>query len=184
MATYYIFIEDEHERQETFGKNACYVYMDGIMDVYNKGRLIYSQEAQKGDAFVAMCEKGKVILRKMIPPQRKGALVAWLLNFQKHNRAESQEEYEKKLAKYRERYNWYGYEEQKYRSWGYVFTLCNSPYSDGLRNVAAFVSDAVTKAEVLELIPFMKNHPDWYVQKLLWERFKISKEEFELARTN
>ena len=184
MATHYIFIADEKEIHQNVGKNTCYEYTDGILDVYNKGRLIYSWEAQKGDAFVAMCEKGKVILRRMLPPQRKGALIAWLLNFQKHNRADSLEEYEMKLQKYRQRYEWYGYKEWQYRSWGYVFTLCNSPYSDEPRNVAAFVSDAVTKAEVLELIPFMKYHPDWYTQKLLLERFRITKEEFEGACTN
>lgn len=181
MATYYIFIEDEKEIQHNIGKNACYVYMDGILEVYNKGRLIYSWETHVGEAFAVMCEKGKVVLKKMVPPYRKGALVAWLLNFQKHNRADSQGEYEKKLKKYRDRYEWYGYKECQYRSWGYMFTLCNSPYSDEERNVAAFVSDAITKAEVLELIPRMKYHPNWYIQKLLWERFRITKEEFKVA---
>lgn len=182
MATYYIFIEDDGERQQSIGQNACYVYKNETLEVYNKGRVIYSWEAHKGDAFAVMCEKGKVILKKMVPPQRKGALVAWLMNFQKHNRADSLGEYEIKLRKYRQRYEWYGYKEWQYRSRGYVFTLCNSPYSYEPRNVAAFVSDAITKAEVLELIPLMKYHPYWYIQKLLQERFRIAKEEFEIAR--
>ena len=106
MATYYIFIEDKKEIQEQIGRNACYVYADKMLKIYSKERLVYSLEARPGDAFAVMYENGKAILKKLVPPQRKGVLVAWLLNYQKHNRAESQREYQIKLAKYRDKYDW------------------------------------------------------------------------------
>lgn len=182
MATHYIFIKDKKEVQEQIGGNACYVYDGEMLKIYNKGRLVFELKALEGEAFAILCEKGKVVLKNLIPPQRKGELVAWLMDYKKHNRAKSQEEYRKKLAKYRDRYDWYNYMEWEHRSWGYVFTVCNSPYSEKLRNVAAFITDAITRAEVIELIPFMTWCPDWYTQKILFECFKITREEFEAAQ--
>jgi hypothetical protein len=50
------------------------------------------------------------------------------------------------------------------------------------RNVAGFFSDAISKKEILGLVNCMNHHPEWYVKKILNERFGISDEEFEEAR--
>lgn len=184
MATHQIFIYDEQTMEEQLGKNSSYLYQDGYLRIYNKGRVVYFLEAHKGDAFAVICDKGKAFLKKMVPPQRKGALIAWLLRFNKDNRANSVEEYKRMLIGQRKRHLWEGYEECEYKSQSYIYTLCNSPFDSNSRNVAGFVSDAISKKEIFELIPFMVHHPSWYVQKLLFERFGITEEEFEKARKN
>ena len=184
MATYQIFIEANEMPESTIGLNASYMYQDGFLRVYNKGRVVAFQEARKGEGFVIICEKGKVYLKKLVPPQKNGALVAWLLRFNKNNRATSIDEYNRILAGQRKRRDWIGYEEWEYKSEGYVFTLCNSPMDNNFRNVAGFISDAITKKEVINLIPFMVHHPDWYILKHLSERFGITEEEFRKAKEN
>lgn len=182
MATHYIFIDEEQEQECVLGINTSYLYQDGFLRIYNKGHVVYFEEAHKGDAFVVICEKGKAFLKKMVPPQRTGALVAWLLRFNKDNRANSIETYRKRLEGQRKRRYWEGYQEWEYKSDGYVFTLCNSPMDDNFRNVAGFVSDAITKKEVIDLIPLMTNYPDWYIFKHLSECFGITEKEFNDAR--
>ena len=48
------------------------------------------------------------------------------------------------------------------------------------------ISNAIkySKEEIIELIPFMIYHPSWYVQKLLYERYGITEEEFNNACEN
>lgn len=182
MATHQIFIGDEEILERELGINSSYTYQDGFLRIYNKGRIVYFLEVKKGDAFVVICDKGKAFLKKMVPPQRRGALISWLLKFNKDNRASSLEEYKRKLPSERERHYWENYQEQEYKSDGYVFTLCNSPKDHYSRNVAGFFSDAISKKEILQLTNRMNYHPEWYVKKLLNERFGISDEEFEEAR--
>lgn len=182
MATHQIFIYDEQTNEKQLGKHASYLYQDGYLRIYNKGRVVYFLEAHKGDAFAVICDKGKAFLKKMVPPQRKGALIGWLLRFNKDNRANSVEEYKRMLIGQRKRHLWEGYKEREYKSESYIFTLCNSQFDNNSRNVAGFFSDAITKKEILELIPLMVHHPEWYVQKLLSERFGIAEEEFQKTR--
>lgn len=183
MATYQIFITGEDVEDRQLGINSSYSYQDGFLRIFNKDRVVYFEEPQKGDAFVVICERGKIFLKKMVPPQRRGSLIAWLLRFNMKNRATSLDDYNRKINGQRKRRYWEGYKEKEYKSDGYVFTLCNSPFDRNYRNVAGFISDAVTKKEILGLIPLMVHHPDWYVKKILWESFEISENEFEEART-
>lgn len=181
MATHTIFIQREIPKKK-LSNNVSYAYFDGFLRVYNRGRTVCFEEALKGDAFVIICERRKAFLKKMVPPQRRGALVAWLLRFNKDNRATSVEEYERLLYKEKRRRYWEGYQEREYKSDGYIFMLCNTPIDDNYRNVAGFVSDAISKKEVIELIPLMVHHPEWYVFKQLSEAFGISEEEFRAAK--
>ena len=182
MATYQVFIEAEEIPEQELTKKVSYLYSDGYLRVYNRGHTVSFERANKGDGFVIICDKGKAFLRKMVPPRGSGALVTWFLRFNKYNRATSIEEYEKLLYWNRNKRQWEGYREREHKSEGYVFTLCNSPVDDNYRNVAGFVSEAVTKKEVIELIPLMTHHPDWYIQILLWETFGVTQEEFQNAR--
>lgn len=182
MATYPIFIEEEEIPEKKLSNNVSYIYSDGFLRVYSRRCVVAFEAAHNGDGFIVICERGKIFLRKMVPPQRTGALISWLLKFNKDNRATSVEQYERLLYSQRRRRYWEGYQEWEYKSQGYVFTLCNSPIDGNCRNVAGFISDAVTKQEVLQLVPLMNYHPDWYILKHLSERFGISEEEFLEAR--
>jgi hypothetical protein len=182
MASHNIFIGGQEVYDKPLGINSSYTYADGSLRIYNKGRVVYFLEAKEGDAFVVICDKGKAFLKKMVPPQRKGALIAWLLRFNKDNRASSVGEYKRKLPVERQRHYWENYQEQEYKSDGYIFTLCNSRIDNYTRNVAGFFSDAITKKEILGLVNRMNHHPEWYIKKILKERFGISEEEFEEAR--
>lgn len=181
MATHNIFIEHE-VREQKLGISSYYTYEDGFLRIYNKGRRVYFLEVNKGDAFVVICERGKVILKSMAPPKRNGALIGWLLRFNRDNRASSIEEYKRKLYGQRKRREWEGYKEKEFVSYSYMFTLCNSPIDTNYRNVVGFFSDAITKNEVLALIPLMQHHPEWYIKKILWENFNISEIEFDTAK--
>lgn len=183
MATYQIFINDEEVEHTQLGINSSYSYLDGFLCIYNKEKLVYCIGPEKGEAFVVICDRGKVFLKKMVPPQKRGALIAWLLRFNKDNRASSLEEYKRKLYGQRKRRDWEGYKEREFISNSYVFTLCNSPFDANYRNVVAFISDAITKKEVLGLIPLMQHQPEWFIKKILWESFNISDHEFEEARS-
>lgn len=182
MATYQIFITDKEVEYTQLGMNSFYSYRDGFLCIFNKEKLLYCLEPKKGDAFVVICDKGKVVLKDMVPPKRRGALVAWLLRFNKDNRSSSLEEYKRKLCAQRKRRHWEGYKEKEFISDTYMFTLCNSPMDANYRNVACFISDAITKNEVLGLIPLMQHHPDWYMQEILFNAFNISESEFRKAK--
>ena len=182
MASHNIFIGDQEVFDKELGINSSYTYSKGSLRIYNKGRVVCFQEVKKGDAFVAICNRGKVFLKKLVPPQKRGALVSWLLRFNKDNRATSAEEYKRKLLAERKRHYWEKYEEKEYRSDGYIYTLCNSPMDQYSRNVAGFFSDAISKKEILGLVNRMNHHPEWYVREILKESFGISDEEFEEAR--
>lgn len=184
MATYKIFISDEEVEKKYLGINSYYTYLDGYLRIYNKGKMVYFLQPKKGDAFIVKCLVGKAFLKKMVPPLRNSNSIAWLIGFHKYNRAWNDEDYEKRLEERRKRHYWDGYEEWEYKSDGYRFTLCNSEFDSNHRNVVGYIKDTITKEEIIELIPFMIYHPSWYVQKLLYERYGITEEEFNDAYKN
>ncbi len=180
MATYRVFIGEETEKKK-IGMRSAYSFVNGEFTVYRNDVPVWKQYAEDGDSFAILCYKGKVIVKNLIPPRRKGDLIAWLIGFNKHNRAHNEEEFEEILEEYRRRYEWEGYLEWEFRGENYLFMRCNRAYEEGYHNLVSLIGDSISKAEVLQLVPMME-FPTMYIFKLLSENWGITPQEFNEAK--
>lgn len=181
MATHRIFIGKEDIEMRQIGMRSAYSFVNGEFTVYKDKKLVWKQCAKDGDSFVVLCYNGKVIVKNLIPPRRKGDLIAWLIGFNKHNRAHTEEEFEEILEEYRRRYEWEDYLEWELRGENYLFMRCNRAYEEGYHNLVSLIGDSISKEEVLQLVPMME-FPSAYMIKLLSESWGISHQEFNNAK--
>lgn len=184
MATYRIFITEEEAKYQKLGKRAEFTYAHGMLTIYNDNKVFCRIAAENGDAYVLRCQNNTATLHKMEPPYKKGNLVAWLMGFTKHNRTQNKEEYEELLEIRRNRYLYDGYREWQHVGNSYIITQCSrTDKINGYHNVAAYVGENITRAEVLELVrKGLFVFPDFYVKKMFKESFGITEYMFDMAK--
>lgn len=156
-----------------------------ILRIYKQEELIHEQEANVADAFEVIFKgdkSGSVFITAMTPPRKDWEAVAWLLGYSKYDRTSVYDEYLNIRDKRREAYEKPGYVESSLAGPNFEFTQYSlvDDKEHEYRNLACWVDEAISKDEILHLVPeFM--YPELYVRKVLKERFGISDEEFDKA---
>lgn len=181
-----IFLSQHVEREE-LKEEYWYSYLEedgkSFFQVYNDEELLYEQEAKPGDAFDVIFREGKttrtVYVTPMTPPRKKWEAIAWLLGYSKYARSCDYEVYSSLVEEKRELYGKMpGYVESVFE--GPNFELTDYTFigdKDNCRNMACWISEDITKEEILFLIPEFC-YPELYLKKVLWEKFDITEEEF------
>lgn len=154
------------------------------LTVFWRGQKVCERKAKMGDAFVVKCFGSEPTVSKMKLPHRNSDLIMWLLSFPKDCRAYSQEEFDQLFFEQRDIYDWSNYREWQVKGEKFEFILCNRPDCGGVHHMEAFVSDDITKEDVLEMLRKYKAirgiyYPESFVKKVLQDRFGISEEEVD-----
>ena len=165
----------------------CYDFDGKEIRLYIADRLIYKEPAKIGDVYDVKKSRNKIYLNKVGIPENKGGIIAWLLKFNKRNRTSSYVSLQE--IKEKECYNcpWNGgiCKPTVLQSTGHEIYICDETDNrTGYKSVAAWISDAITKREVLSLVPFMTYYPEALVKYLLSKHFGIIDAEFAEAKEN
>lgn len=185
MARSAIFIT-EYVMKKEIKEDCWYSYLDeegmGILQVYKGKELLFEREAKFEDAFEVIDRGRNPFVTAMVPPRRKGDIIAWLLGFSKRERASSCEEYRNLLNERLEKIPLLRCVEYTTAAVRFEFTKYGllDQEDKRLHNVACWVDENITKQEIFHLIP-MFVYPKFYVKKVLWEKFNISGDEVEKA---
>ena len=164
-----------------------YIFDGKEIRLYIADRLIYKEPAKIGDVYDVKEVRGEIYLRKVGIPKNRGGIIAWLLKFNKRNRTSSYVSLQK--IKEKECYNcpWNGgiCKPTVLKSTGHEIYICDETHNrTGYKSIAAWISDAITKREVLSLVPFMTYYPEELVKYLLSKYFGITDAEFAEAKKN
>lgn len=181
MITYKIYLGKKKDKEQ-LGSEISYSYNGEVIDVYKNDKLVYSKLAKPNDALVLIFKDNKVKLEKQKIPKEKGACIAWLLGFNQHQRFKRLKNYEDCCRAQKQEYSVFNYTETNYESDKYKLTYFSYEDSKKPIGIAAIVNDDLSKEEILELIPLMIYHPEWYVRRILKKRFEISEDEFLNAK--
>lgn len=150
------------------------------------GCVVYSENAELFDLYVVRKSGKRFCLNKMGIPETKGGVIAWLLKFNKNNRTFSYEYLERNVREECGTCCWNGgnCEHKVLKSSCYEIHLCETPNKTGYKSIAGWFSHAITKEEVLRLIPLMTYYDERLVKYLLNKHFEVTEAEFERAKNN
>lgn len=164
-----------------------YMFDGEKIGLYIYGKLVYEESARIGDVYDAKEIGWKIYLNKVGIPENRGGVIAWLLKFNKKNRTSSYASLWQILEKECLNCPWNGgtCQPKCLKTTGYVIYICDEECNrTGYKSVAAWISDAITKQEVLNLIPLMTYYPEELVKYLLNKHFGITDAEFAVAKKN
>ena len=176
-------LESPQEGKAT--NRGCYIFDGEEIKLCIAGEVIYREPAKIGDVYDAKKDGKKIYLNKVGIPENRGGIIAWLLKFNKRNRTSSYVSLQK--IKEKECYNcpWNGgiCKPTVLKSTGHEIYICDETHNrTGYKSIAAWISDAITKQEVLSLVPFMTYYPEALVKYLLNKHFGITDAEFARAK--
>ena len=165
-----------------------YVKFDGeTIKLYVHGVSVYAEPASLGDAYSTVENRGRIYLLKSGRPKNRGGIVAWLLKFSKESRTGNYDKIQNILFNEckrckRHKRNHKNCEIRALKWENYEIYICAANNDTGYRSVAAWVSDMISKEEVLQLVKYMSYYPDEFVKWHLKEYFSVSESEYEAAK--
>lgn len=177
MAIQKLFIEKVNTDWKRLGNSMSTEYMYNGKELGIKWKdKIKKYPAKIGDAFAVNCDGAFPKVTPLTPPKNTGEKLLWLVGFNKHKRAKSENEV-LEIVRDAERYGWWGYRDFHFCKKGkWHLVLSNRRESSGYYPVIGWVSDDLTKEEIEEFInqyidwmPF----PKWYIRNFIKEHFNI-----------
>lgn len=177
MAIQKLFIEKTHTEWKKLGNSMSTEYMYNGKELGIKWKnQIKKYPANIGDAFIVNCDGAFPKVTPLTPPKSTGEKLLWLIGFNKHKRAKSENEV-LEIARDIERYGWWGYRDLHFfKKGGWHLVLSNRRGSSGYYPVVGWVSDDLTKEEIEEFVNQYRSwmtFPEWYIQNFIKEHFNI-----------
>lgn len=156
-------------------------FADGTLKVYQGEALLSEKPAELWDGFELIPTKQGVHVTPVTPPRKDGEALLWLMGLGKHQRAESEEGYQKIITDAKKKAE----PREKSEMICDHVQIMQFTYEEGTRNVAGYIhveEGELSKFEILLLVPYMTAYPEEYTKKVLLTRFGITAQEFHMAR--
>lgn len=166
----------------------CFDPKRNCLTVFWKDEKVFQGIAHLGDVFVVNCYGGKPKVNKLKMPKRKSDILMWLFSFNKEARAHSTDEFNELLAEARHHNDFWNYREYTVNEELYKFVLCSRPDCGGVLHIAAYVSDEISKQDIIQMfndyqkIRFLY-YPISFIRNVLKESFGFSEDELDTIQT-
>ena len=153
---------------------------EGRLRVEFDGKVVYDGSVSGKCLYEIHSDRGTIRVHLAKPPYDDRRLLNWLCGAATDALCFSGEGYKKRVENYRKKFGDENWECGESISDGFKVYWTRKPGPHSRRYyVAFFISMEITTAEILKLLPFMKEegYPLWYIKNLLHKRFGISPEE-------
>lgn len=173
MALHQIFLTETTEKKHVGNSISTTYSFDGeTLKVFWKDNKPIKRKAKIGDVFNINCTGKLPQVSKQVLPTKKTDVIGWLLGFSKVRRARSYEEYKKKLNTLT---TW------EHQTKNYSYAMYKRPNKKALCRLAIFISEDITKDEIIELIEQFPNssYPRKWAEIILETHLNFTKDEID-----
>lgn len=167
------------EESKDLGKGLVANVRGGELTIERSGQTIFSGPAECD--YEVHRTKGMIEVRPLVPPRGKSTnLIGWLCGAPHMAIVTNMNAYRRKVHNYTHTY--YGKVEKWENSgdgWKVYWTRKGKEHSVPFC-VAFYIDKNITVDEILKMLPMMQKagYPDWYIQKILNEKFGVTQERF------